>query len=175
MILGGEKWCNVTSFGVRLGPTLFEQAADLYSKSRIVLGAEQYRYDPQKTCCRPFEALACKRLYICDWNQWSSRYFRHQEHLLFSSNPDTTLELIRYYLDHKSEARAIAERGQQEVYAQHTYLHRLEEFINQLNGLYKSGEIARLRQLYVAQVGMKVHQVKSVNHSINTHHQRRLF
>jgi spore maturation protein CgeB len=38
-------------------------------------------------------------------------------------------QTVRYYLDHPTERRQMAERGQARVYAEHTYVHRMQKLL----------------------------------------------
>jgi spore maturation protein CgeB len=43
--------------------------------------------------------------------------------------PEECTELIQYYLEHDEERKSIASAGQKRVLQEHTYYHRMQEFL----------------------------------------------
>ncbi len=79
---------------------------------------------------RTFDTLACKCFCITSAKDIVSEYFitsGDKKEIVMFNNSNELHELIRYYLKHEQERKAIAERGYKKVIAMHTYDHRIAE------------------------------------------------
>mgnify|MGYP001584478615 CR=1 FL=1 len=103
------------------GKRLFEEAAEVFSSSRIVLNS----CIGDDINMRIFEALATKSLLLTEWLPTLDHLFQDGVHLVTYKTLDEAVEKARYYIAHPDEAQAIAERGYEEVMAKHTYQHRV--------------------------------------------------
>ena len=113
------------------GKRLFEEAAEIFSASRIVLNSSI----GDDINMRVFEALATKSLLLTEWLPTMERLFKDGEHCVMYRTLDEAVEKARYYVEHEDEAKAIAERGYQEVMAKHTYAHRLTQALRIAKGV----------------------------------------
>lgn len=68
-------------------------------------------------------------VYLTSFNPDLAQNFVVGEEILCYSNRDEMLELIRYYLAHPEEARAIAARGRERCLREHRWLHRYRKIL----------------------------------------------
>lgn len=66
-------------------------------------------------------------------------HFTDGEHLRLYRDRAELHSLIRYYLDHDGERRAIADAGRDHVRSHHTYAHRIEEVVSSIEDLSGNG------------------------------------
>lgn len=78
---------------------------------------------------RTFEALGCGAFYLTQKTPAHGHLFVPGRHLVWSEEPQQTVELARYYLGHPDRRQSVAAAGQAEVYARHTYRHRAESLL----------------------------------------------
>lgn len=98
------------------------EMGEAYSRSRIVFN-KSINGDLNM---RFFEGLAAGALLVTDRiGNGMDRIGRDGEHYVTYSTVDEAIDKISYYLAHDAEREAIAARGQQLVFEQHTYAHRL--------------------------------------------------
>ncbi len=112
------------------GHLSYAEMRTAYSSARIVLGLHSVNTSPTMMSMRTFEALGCGAFYLTQWTPALENLFRNHQHLVWSKSPEETLELLNYYLPRPEERMRIAQAGQAEVYARHTYQHRAQEFLN---------------------------------------------
>jgi hypothetical protein len=75
-------------------------------------------------------------VYLTSFNPDLAQNFIIGEEILCYSNRDEMLELIRHYLAHPEEARAIATRGRERCLREHRWLHRYRQVLEILEILY---------------------------------------
>lgn len=76
---------------------------------------------------RLFEATGIGTLLITDRKQNLREMFEPGREVAVYGSPDECLEIVRHYLDHEDERRAIAEAGQRRTLREHTYAVRMQE------------------------------------------------
>lgn len=130
----GNGWENVVPRECVKGYYPYENISTLYSSTKIVLGLEWDNVSSTKTTGRPFEVLGSNSFYLSLRTKALSNLFVDRTHLALSSSSNETLDIVKYYLNNDKERMHIANEGQKEVYAKHTYFHRAGEFMNALNG-----------------------------------------
>lgn len=110
-----------------VGQRYFDQMAEVYSASRIVLN-QSLENDINM---RVFEALASGSLLITNdlADNGLRELFHDGVHLVTFQTPDELVERIHFYLDHPEAREAIARVGRDEVVAHHTYRHRMEKLL----------------------------------------------
>jgi hypothetical protein len=104
------------------GQRLFEEAAEIFRKSRIVFN----------TCAvddlnmRLFEATATGSFLLTEWCPTIGKVFEDGKHLVTYKTMDEAIEKAKYYLEHEDEREAIAKAGMEHTLANHTYQHRVK-------------------------------------------------
>jgi spore maturation protein CgeB len=76
---------------------------------------------------RLFEATGIGTLLITDRKQNLREMFEPGREVAVYGSSDECLEIVRHYLDHEDERRAIAEAGQRRTLREHTYAVRMQE------------------------------------------------
>jgi spore maturation protein CgeB len=85
---------------------------------------------------RTFDTLASKCFCITSAKDIVSEYFvttGDKKEIVMFHNSNELYELIRYYLKHDKERKAIVERGYQKVVSMHTYDHRVAEIFSKVS------------------------------------------
>lgn len=112
----------------------------IINRSVINLGMGGIGYSEQVTNVkgRDFEIPGTGGgVYLTSFNSDLAQNFIIGEEILCYSNRDEMLELIRYYLAHPEEARAIAARGRERCLREHRWLHRYQKLLKIL-GIFNS-------------------------------------
>ncbi|WP_407312164.1 glycosyltransferase [Desulfosporosinus sp. SB140] len=81
---------------------------------------------PAMMSMRTFEALGCQAFFQTHWSPTIENTFKNYVHLVWSRHPEETLELVHFYLSREDLRQKIARHGQEEVYRNHTYHHRIQ-------------------------------------------------
>ena len=115
---------------VFVGRRYFDEMAETYSASRVVFN----RSVLGDVNMRVFEALACGSLLVTNElsDNGQAELFRNGEHLVTYRDLDELVEKITYYLEHEDERERIAAAGRKEVLAAHTYRHRMETILSEV-------------------------------------------
>jgi FkbM family methyltransferase len=113
-----------------IGQRFFEGMALTYSASRIVFN-RSIRNDINM---RVFEALACGSLLITnDLNDnGQGELFQDGTHLVAYRDAAELVEKIDYYLAHEGEREQIAAAGRAEALTKHTYRHRMQRLLEEV-------------------------------------------
>lgn len=112
--------------GLYQGYLPYDQLPCAYSSAKIVLGLNSVIDSPTMMSMRTFEALGCRAFYLTHWTPAIENHFKNHIHLVWSRHPDETLDLVRFYLGREDLRAKIARQGQEEVYRNHTYKHRIQ-------------------------------------------------
>jgi hypothetical protein len=107
---------------------LFEEAAEIYRKSRIVFNTAAVD-DINMRC---FEATATGSFLLTEWVPTLSECFEEGKHLVCYRTMPEAVEKARYYLEHKGEREEIARAGMAHTLANHTYAHRIETLFKEI-------------------------------------------
>jgi GT2 family glycosyltransferase/tetratricopeptide (TPR) repeat protein len=121
-----------------IGNAYLHEMARIYSASRVVFN-RSVRNDVNM---RVFEAVACGSLLVTNdlAENGQDELFRDGVHLVTYRNADELLAKVAYYLKHEEEREAIAAAGRAEVLARHTYRHRMERLLAEVDArLARSG------------------------------------
>lgn len=78
---------------------------------------------------RLFESTGTGTLLITDWKEDLHRIFEPDKEVVTYRTPEECVEKIQYYLTHEAERQTIASAGQARTLRDHTYQHRLQEFV----------------------------------------------
>lgn len=108
-----------------LGHCVLDDAAKKYSMSRIVINDSIH----QDLNMRTFEAMACKKLVLTEWNEPAAELFENEKHIVYYKTLDEAVAWARYYLAETEKRNAIAEAGYREIISKHTYNHRALEML----------------------------------------------
>ncbi|AFM39665.1 hypothetical protein Desaci_0603 [Desulfosporosinus acidiphilus SJ4] len=130
-VFGNEQWvANTDRYtlpqNVYQGYLPYTRLPSAYSSAKIVLGLHSVINSPTMMSMRTFEALGCRAFFLTHWTPAIEGLFKNHVHLVWSRHPDETLELIQFYLQRDDLREKIARQGQEEVYQNHTYRHRIE-------------------------------------------------
>ncbi len=100
------------------------------ASSQIILGVHSIADSETMMSMRSFEIMGCAGFYLTQWTRAIESLFKNHYHLVWSSSEEETLDLIKFYLAHPELRKKIAEQGQKEVYARHTYHIRIKAIEN---------------------------------------------
>lgn len=105
---------------------------DMYkvlARSRITLNRHINVAENYANNMRLYEATGIGALLITDHKDNLGELFEVGKEVVAYSSPEEAAELIRYYIAHPEEARAIAHAGQDRTLREHTYQRRMEELV----------------------------------------------
>jgi len=105
------------------GQRLFEDAAEIYRKSKIVFNTAAV----DDINMRVFEVLATGAFLLTEYVPTLNKLFKDGEHLVTYKTMDEAIEKAQFYLDHPDKREMIAKQGHDEVMRKHTYQHRVDE------------------------------------------------
>ncbi len=108
----------------------------IYNTAKIVMAVhyQDGKVPSYQASPKIYEALACRAFLITDRQKDVLSQFEDGKHLLCFEDKDDLKDKVRYYLDHDSERRSIADNGYREVLEKHTYLHRIREMLSVMSG-----------------------------------------
>ena len=125
---------------IRGGPLQPREWVKALSASKIGLNILGYQYDipglivDEKECrmtnTRLFELFGCGVLQMVNARADVLTLFKDGEHGCFFKDGKDLKALVKKYLDNPGERERIAQAGQKEVLAKHTYKHRIEEMLS---------------------------------------------
>jgi len=78
---------------------------------------------------RLYESTGVGTLLVTDWKENLHEMFEPGKEIVAYRDPEECIELIKYYLEHDDERRAIAHAGQERTLKEHTYYHRMQELV----------------------------------------------
>lgn len=105
---------------------------DMYralARSRVTLNRHIDVAENNANNMRLYEATGVGALLITDRKDNLGELFEVGKEVVAYSSPEEAAELIRYYIAHPEEARAIAMAGQARTLREHTYKRRMEELV----------------------------------------------
>lgn len=105
---------------------------DMYralARSRVTLNRHINVAENNANNMRLYEATGVGALLITDRKDNLGELFEVGKEVVAYSSPEEAAELIRYYIAHPEEARAIALAGQARTLREHTYKRRMEELV----------------------------------------------
>ena len=111
------------------GPAWGRQLYELISQSKIVLN-HHGDIPPYANNMRLYETTGMGTLLVTDWKENLGEMFDPGKEVVAYKSLEECEELIRYYLKHSSERKAIAEAGQRRTLKDHSYFQRMQEFVN---------------------------------------------
>lgn len=120
----GPGWPN--------GPVNADQSAEIFGKSRIILGVGTIAYnnDIYTLKLRDFDATMAGALYITHRNPDLLALYEEGREIECYLTIDECVQKIRYYLDHPTERQSIAAAGMVRARRDHTWEKRLSTALN---------------------------------------------
>ncbi|SHG98929.1 Spore maturation protein CgeB [Thermosyntropha lipolytica DSM 11003] len=103
----------------------YRETPYLYSSAKIVLGLQSVNNSLTQTSCRTYEIMGTGAFHLTPFTPAYANFFRNFEHVVWSTSPEETLEIVDYYLQHEEERKKIAKKAREEILARHTYMHRV--------------------------------------------------
>jgi spore maturation protein CgeB len=111
--------------GTAWGAAMF----NILGNSRIVVN-HHGNVPPFANNMRLYEATGSGALLLTDWKPDLSDIFDVGTEVVAYRDAQEAVELVRYYLEHETERRAIARAGQARTMQCHTYARRMEELVS---------------------------------------------
>lgn len=116
------------------GRGVYEQELTrVYNASKIVLSITTFygnkSFDPFSVTPRLFEVAGCGTFHIVDQQEQIADLYKIGEEVICYSDVKQLRDLVKFYLEHAEEREAIAKRGQQRAYRDHTYVQRIKRMI----------------------------------------------
>lgn len=131
-----ESGIDVTCFGPGWGTCVVseEEKVEIYNRSRINLGLGGVAYSSEVTCIkgRDLEVPAAGGFYLTTYDAELADLFDIGREIVCYRNEIDCVELIRYYLEHEDERRAIARAGRERCVLEHTWQARLQGLLRWL-------------------------------------------
>ncbi len=105
-----------------------EEMVKVYNAGKIILNIHLWFGENEDGInMRLFEATGCGAFLLSDWKKEIPELFDIGGEIACYSSVSDLRRSIEYYLDNDGNREAIAEKGQERSYRDHTYLHRMEE------------------------------------------------
>lgn len=116
-----------------------EQLAELYSRSKLVFGANVIDEDPEfqpelYTSSRFQIAMACGACHLCQWFPGIERLVRNHEHVVWWKTEAEIPELLDYYLAHDEERERIAANAEKLAHSHWSYSAIFQDMFDVING-----------------------------------------
>jgi len=143
-IYGNEWWLDKTKY-FNITPDYYggylpnECLPAVCSSSKIVLGVHSIDNSETMMSMRTFEILGSAGFYLTQWTYSIECLFKNHYHLVWSKSSEETSDLIKFYLAHPELRNKIAQQGQAEVYANHTYHKRIKD----IEHLFKNADVLK--------------------------------
>lgn len=125
-----SQYLNLRLFDRLRSPSLTqdeERAAYASTRIGINIHETQQRRDGQDFNERTLKIMACGAFQLCDHVAGIRKYFTPSE--LVMARDDEWEAQFEYYFHHDRERRDIQERGTHKVHEEHTYHHRVAQFL----------------------------------------------
>lgn len=105
-------------------------APAVYSSAKIVIGLQNEFDFSTNLTMRTCEVMGSGALLLASRTKAVEGLFTNGQHLVTSGSPFETLAQVSYYLLAQKEREKVAQAGQAEVRAKHTYAHRAQELLD---------------------------------------------
>lgn len=108
-----------------------QEAVKVYNASGIVFSVHSQFPEPvYNVTPRLFEAAACRAFHLVDYNPQIEDFYRLDEEIICYKTIREARKLTEYYLSHKEEREAIAERAYKRARREHSYDQRIEKLLS---------------------------------------------
>lgn len=113
------------------GQRFFDAANDIYCQSKIVFN----HCISDEANMRVFEATLSGSMLLTSYSEEvKSLGYKDGVHVAFYRDADEMVKKAKYYLEHEDEREKIAKAGRELTLNNHTYLHRIKEIMEVVNG-----------------------------------------
>lgn len=133
-----KKGINVAAFGpgFESGMISATKTADIFSKSKIILGMGHISYSKNITTLklRDFDAMFTGALYVTSENESLQILFKDSDSIIYYSNIDSLVKKINYYLDNDLERIRIANNALKLSKSKHSWDIRIKSLIDMIYG-----------------------------------------
>ena len=85
---------------------------------------------------RVFDVPAAGAFVLTDWRDQMQHLFEPEKEIIFYNAPNEIPELIKFYLANEGARNKIIVAAQKRIFAQHTYVHRLQTLIERMREVY---------------------------------------
>lgn len=134
MAIWGSRWdrFNEELMGFKIpqhmikGKLPYEETNKVYNSAKIILGLQN---DQGMLTSRTFEVLGSGGFLLTAPTQAVKNLFKNNVHLICSSSPEDTVNLVNYFLKDAKARQEVAQNGQWEVYLNHTYQERAGQIL----------------------------------------------
>jgi len=136
----GKNWdrFNETLMGFKIpehmlkGELPYEETNKVYNSAKIIIGLQN---DQGMLTSRTFEALGSGGFLLTASTKAVNQLFKNNIHLMCSSSPEDTVNIVNYFLKDDNARKEVAHNGKVEVYANHTYKKRALQILKFLGGI----------------------------------------
>lgn len=104
-----------------LGPVSFEETFNIYKYPKIIINLQNQNIFDTQVTSRTFEIMGSGGFQLTAETPAIKKLFSNCHHLVMSSSPKETVEMVDYYLRNEKERLQISEYGKNEVLTKHTY------------------------------------------------------
>jgi spore maturation protein CgeB len=138
LIVGDPHWpelIDVSLFRYHRELAYYNELPCLYNVATINFNATS-RQMKGAVNQRVFDVPACMAFLLTDYQEQMDELFIVGEEVICYKEPDEIGELIKYYLNHESERKQIAEKGYKRVIRDHTYVSRVTGMVETMRRIF---------------------------------------
>lgn len=125
----GKRWDDFDEalMGFRIpkqmlkGELPYEETNKVYNSAKIIIGLQN---DQEMLTSRTFEVFGSGGFLLTASTKAVNQLFKNNFHLMCSSSSEDTVNIAKYFLKDDAARKEIAQNGQLEVYAKHSYKER---------------------------------------------------
>ncbi len=129
----GNGWTGL-EVGEVCGPAMMGEAAKVIRSSKVMLGCQHYGDVALSQSQRTWNVLACGGFLMNRYVPDLEFLFHDRIDQVFWHTTDELVDLVRHYLSHETERKAIAAAGRHYFVHHHTYDHRIRSLACYLEG-----------------------------------------
>ena len=137
IVLRGWNWDKLSSksekFDIKLGTVDIKDQINDYNRYKSVINKHQYANNHLVALnMRTFEVPSCKTLLINDYREGLENMFDIGQEILVYKNVEELKVIFEKMKKNPNEFDKIIENGYKRVFAEHTYVHRMQEVLSYL-------------------------------------------
>jgi spore maturation protein CgeB len=127
------KYAPALSKYSRRGPIPYEDAVIAMNAAKIVLNIHAFTGEEHFDLpSRIFDTAGCGAFQLVEYTDTLEKYFEIGKEIICYSGAEDLKKLVKYYLEHDDERKAIAARAQARAYRDHTYANRVRTLVEAL-------------------------------------------